>query len=241
MSTGGPYVRRTARPLAQIALTPQQAPATLAAAYAAITATLEGAHIKGWKVGGSNLATCAAFGVDTPYYGALLEDEVIAAGTAVPGFAMVEWKGEVEFALRLNADATGYDAWCIALEMPASPITTLPQAGVNALVADRCGAGALLLGKVHDGPLPDLNGREMVYSVDGVQIDLAGVAALTAHPQVILQQTLALIRDHGLVPQAGQWVATGGVTGCHPLPATARVEIEWDERVCFTATLGDGT
>jgi len=40
----------------------------------------------------------------------------------------------------------------VALEMPSSPITDM--LGVRALVADRCAAGALLLGPPQTGALP---------------------------------------------------------------------------------------
>lgn len=237
MTGGGRYVRRTARPLDPVTPGPDDLPDTLDEAYAAIGAALAGVPLGGWKIGGSNHASCAAFGVDTPYYGALRADEVMPAGAAVPGFALAEWKGEVEFALRLDADARGYDEWCIALEMPASPLTNLPQAGVAALVADRCAAGALLLGEVVEGALPPLEGAPMVLHVDGREIDRADVTALTAHPEAILTQSLALMRAHGQTPAAGQWVATGGVTACHALPATGRVEVTFQDRVMFAATL----
>ncbi|MDB2578160.1 hypothetical protein N9Y00_03785 [Tateyamaria sp.] len=237
-------MRTEKRPMESFVLSEKDAPYSLEEAYNSIAAELKrvGWPIGGWKVGGSNHATCATFDVQTPYYGALLTEEIMSATKAAPcpGYPMVEWKGEVEFALRISADGRGYDGWCLALEMPSSPLGNLPGVGVAALVADRCGAGALLLGKIHDGKLPELEGKKLVLEADGVQLDEADSSALTAAPEEILAEVLDLLRQHGHTPEAGQWVATGGVTGCHQLSRAGQLRVTFDGIDMLNAVLSDG-
>lgn len=240
-----PYVRKEKRPVEALTITLENAPISLEDAYADVARALttSGWAIGGWKIGGSNHITSDVFGVDVPYYGALLNEEILltSEGRPCPGFPLMEWKGEVEFALRLAADGQGYDAWCIALEMPSSPLTNLPAAGVAALVADRCGAGALLLGTVQEGMLPDLEGRSLCLVVDGKEIDCADVGALTAHPADILTQTVDLMNAQGSSPEPGQWFATGGVTLCHSLPPKGHVIATLSGTSMLNVTLSDGS
>lgn len=226
------YVRETRTPLDPITLAPTQVPASLELAYAAVNAQVlaEPHRWAGWKLGGTNHGSRKAFGVSAAYYGAIERTEIFAQPEQAPGFPMAELKGEAEIALRLSADERGYDAWCVALEMPSSPVANLLEAGVAALVADRCAAGALILGQMHDGALPDLSAARLGFTADDAQLDNAGLDNLTDTPEAILQEFLALARSHGMTPKPGDWVATGGITACCPLREGARVALRLDGR-----------
>lgn len=140
-------------------------------------------------------------------------------------------KGEVEIALRLDASGQGYDAWCVALEMPACPISNLLEIGVRALVADRCGAGALLLGPAQAGALPDLTASHFTLRADGVDLSVADLGALVDSPQALLAEFLGLARSYGIAPQPGTWISTGGITACRPFAPGARVQVLLDDAV----------
>ena len=242
------YQRQTRSPLERVTLDPVAVPATLKAAYAAQRDTLNAdpARWGGWKLGGSNHASRAAFGVNSLYYGALDTSEILAQPQTAPGFPLCEMKGEVEIALRITE--TGYDGWCVALEMPACPLDNLLALGVpvsvRALVADRCAAGALLLGPVQDGPLPDLSPdlsrARFTLSADGVTLSEAGLDALIAPPDTLLADFRALAATHGIRPRPGDWVATGGITACCAFAPGSQVQVRLDQTLMldFSASFG---
>jgi 2-keto-4-pentenoate hydratase len=222
------YLRRERSPLRPVRLTEGQRPPSLEAAYAA-QAALQRAEPErwgGWKLGGTNAGSRAAFGVGRPYYGALDRAEILENPTHAPGFPLAELKGEAEIALRLAPGLDGADAWCVALEMPSSPLEGLPEIGVAALVADRCAAGALVLGPVREGPPPS-DGR-IAQEIDGQRLSEGRIADLSASPAELLADFLTLARSHGQPLAAGQWVATGGVTACLPYAPGSRVRVLLD-------------
>lgn len=234
------YYRQTLRPAQRIVLPATEAPADLETAYRDIRNSLESGEFTcgGWKLGGSNHATQAAFSVSEPYFGALDTSEILSAPTAAPGVPLCEMKGEVEIALRIAPGGQGYDAWAVALEMPASAIENLPEAGVAVLVADRCGAGALLLGPVHAGALPDLSAARLALVVNGTPLSEAGIEALTDTPEALLATFVEMAKGLGFDPEPGEWVATGGITACCPFAPGDRVSVTLDgvAALDFTAT-----
>lgn len=222
------YLRRERSPLTAVTVSPDDAPASLDAAYAAIAAqTGRTPDVwRAWKLGGSNHASRAAFGVDRLYYGAIHEDEILTTPDRAPGFDLIGLQGEVEIALRLGADGATPDAWCVALEMPASPVTNLPGAGVAVLVADRCAAGALLLGPAQPmDTLSTMASATFSLQADGETIATGSWQDLVAPPSACLADFIELAAGHGIAPRPGDWVATGGITPCKPLPEGARVAV----------------
>ena len=227
------YRRQTRSPLDSLTLTAADLADDLDAAYDAMALHLaaEPARWGGWKLGGTNHASRAAFGVTAGYFGALDRSEILDQPAQAPGFALCEMKGEVEIALRLDASGQSYDAWCVALEMPACPISNLLEMGVRALVADRCGAGALVLGPAQSGALPDLTAARFSLRADGVDLSVAGLEALVDTPQALLAEFLDLARSHGIAQQPGDWIATGGITACRGFAPGARVQVLRDDVV----------
>ena len=223
------FLRRGATAAPPVTLGPSDLPPSLDAAYRALAAAQaeEPARWGAWKLGGTNAGTRAAFGVTEPYYGAVARDEMMFGGGLAPARPLTELKGEVEIALRIAPGLAGHDAWCVALEMPASGVANLPGAGVVALVADRCAAGALVLGPVQTGPVPG-PGARLRQSVEGGASSEGVVADLTAPPEALLGGLLALARSHGAPVAAGHWVATGGITACLPYRPGDRVAVTLD-------------
>lgn len=235
---GQPYLRKGAGGLASLSLTRTDLPASLDAAYAALAVvqTENPGRWGGWKLGGSNHASRATFGVDRPYYGALAQDEILLQPAVAPARPLPELKGEVEVALRLDASCTGYDAWCVALEMPASALTDLVGLGVVALVADRCAAGALVLGPLQTGPLPGAGAR-FGQRINGTPRGDHGYETLVGDPPAILSEFLAMARGHGAPLASGQWVATGGIGPCLAYAPGDRVEVTLDGQVLIDITV----
>lgn len=242
-----PYLRHGAGGLRALHLTAADLPSSLDAAYRALAVgqSAEPGRWAGWKLGGTNHASRAAFGVDKLYYGAIASHETVtgspvAAGAVpagLPGFAMFELKGEVEIALRVDATGTGFDAWCVALEMPSSALSDLLGLGVVALVADRCAAGALVLGPVFTGPLPAADAR-FVQRINGEIRADSGFDALVDTPPALLADFLTMARDHGAPVRPGHWVATGGITPCLGYAAGDRVAIVLDGHVMIDGLVG---
>jgi 2-keto-4-pentenoate hydratase len=232
MTEGGQvYLRPGRGGTTPLVFTKADLPATLDAAYAALAAVQakNPGHWGGWKLGGSNHASRAAFGVDRPYYGALAQDEILMQPSVAPGRPLAELKGEVEVALRLDPSCAGHDAWCVALEMPASALVDLVGLGVVALVADRCAAGVLVLGPVQYGPLPGPQAR-FGQRINGVARGEFGQETLVDTPTAILTGFLAMARGHGAALAPGQWVATGGIGPCLGYMPGDRVEVTLDGR-----------
>jgi len=189
-----------------------------------------------WKLGGTNAASRAAFQVERLYYGAIARDEILFFPHHAPGASLVELKGEVEIALRIAPDGYSHDAWAIALEMPASPLVDLVDLGVVALVADRCAAGSLVLGPIRTGLLPQPD-DPVSQDVDGVRMSDGAPSRLTAPPETLLHEFLALAREHGAPVSPGDWVATGGMTACITYEPGQHVVVRFRDQVEIDVTI----
>jgi len=228
------YFRQEKSPLSAITLGGDATPASLAEAYAGMAVEIgrEPARWGAWKLGGTNFGSQAAFNVTRGYFGAIDRSEILLAPAVAPGFPLFEIKGEVEVALRIGADGTGFDAWCICLEMPSSPITNLLEAGVNALVADRCAAGALLLGAEQSvETIGAIDKARFTLEINGEAASVGTLADLVASPQACLDDFRALAAETGFTPKVGDWVATGGITKCIAFEPGAHVRVLFNEEV----------
>lgn len=223
------YLRTVRSPLEAVTLDDSTRPASLAEAYASMAAEVARGRWAGWKLGGTNHGSRAAFQVNELYFGAIDAEEVRDRPARAPGYPLYELKGEVEVAVRIDASGEGFDAWCVALEMPSSPITNLVPSGVAALVADRCAAGALLIGPIQP--------RETIAATQSAHftLEIAGETAstgtwddLVAPPQRCFEDFLILARKLGFTPAPGQWVATGGITKCIAFAVGQRVRVLLD-------------
>ena len=223
------YVRETISPkkAERFHATPARLPADLADAYRRLRAATgrDAGFGAAWKLGGTTPTTQAAFHVSKVYFAPLHASEIVREPSRVSLGHLCELKGEVEIALRLSPAAAqgargedAFDAWCVALEMPASAILNLPEAGVAALIADRCAAGALILGPAH--PMSDTTwqeARSVVLQQDGSDVARGGVSNLVASPLACAAAFLEEASLHGFAAGAGQWISTGGFTPCAAL------------------------
>lgn len=239
MTVGDGYFRLEKSPPQPLPLNPRALPDGLEGAYrySALRTTANRELWGGWKLGGTNRASRQAFGVEHLYYGAIRKDEILQNARYGPGFHLCELQGEVELALRIAGDGETFDAWAVALEMPAAGITGLPQAGVAALVSDRCAAGALLLGPTQTGPLPE-GASQVAQRIDGQKCAETSVSSLCAAPQEIFHDFITLARKHGAPIAPGHWVATGGITPCLSYDIGQQVVVTLDDVVVIDCIIG---
>ena len=232
-----PYVRSDLTPLERFRLPPTRVFATLGRAYEAVRRVAETDPRFGaaWKLGGTTAATRTLFRTDQAYFGILHANELLVRPAKAPCLLLCELKGEVEIALRISTSTSQsdpcFDAWCIAFEMPASPIENLVALGVNALVADRCAAGALLLGAPQSMQDLSRSGQAVVLQHDGVVVGQGSTEMLLAPPTDCARGFVEQALRHGFFPEAGQWVATGGLTPCTSLRVGTRVRVLCGESV----------
>jgi len=218
-------------------LAPVDLPADPDAAYALAAETVRqaGKSVAAWKLGATTAGTRATFATETIYFGALHRDEVWVAGESPAHMPPPVFRAEAEIAFRLAIDiaaadavhlaantpsAVLFDAWTPALEAPYSCIINIPEAGLTALLSDRCAAGALFLGTPrHDVRDSAIDG-EIAILIDGA------VAAVATAPKALLMSPIEAAR--GFIIEAGrqdvalargQWISTGGITPCIDLPS----------------------
>lgn len=252
------YVRRVLAPLEPLTLNPDAVPADLNEAYGLVRDEVgEGRGFgAAWKLGGTTPTTRRIFRVEALYFGPLNESEILVEPTRAPGRPLAEIKGEAEIALRIAPSAAErlrsgpdavraaplsdlFDTWCVALEMPASPIANLVDAGVAALVADRCAAGALLLGPVHAyGATTDWTGARLRIEQDGAVIAEGGSDSLVDPADICARDFLVEALRHGFRPAPGQWISTGGLTPCVGFRRDAEVVVTFDDRPVVRFTVG---
>ena len=225
---------RARRPFA-----PGELPGDAGAAYRVAAVTLDGRAVAAWKLGATTAGTRATFATETIYFGALVAGEVWHVGdpALVPPPVL---RGEAEIAVRLGrdvaagedvsavADAALFDAWAPALECPYSAIENIPEAGLTALLADRCAAGALFVGAVRDGIDAAAMDGELAIVVDGAVAAAARPgAALLMPPLAAARGFLVEAARQGVALGAGQWISTGGVTACIALPPDRPVALRF--------------
>ncbi len=239
-NAAAPYVRREMSPLNAVTLKPDEAIDGMAQAYAAQLGALDGlAHeVAGWKLGGTTALTRHLFGVDKLYFGALMAPEVLHQPATAPGFALCELKGEIEVAVRIAGGAASgsaesvFDAWCVAFEMPASPVANVVECGASTLVADRCGAGCLVLGPERAlSTLP--RDADVALQENGQQVAEGALSALLDAPLACAAEFLKSARTFGFRPAPGQWIATGGLSLCVDVQKGADLHILFGGEVEF--------
>ncbi|MCR9129320.1 MAG: hypothetical protein NXI12_07345 [Alphaproteobacteria bacterium] len=209
------------------------APRTEADGARAALAQIEGVPA-GWKLGGTNALTRNMFSVERAYFGPLKASEITEGDGAEVSLAdLIAPKVEPEICVAFTSDLDPHthggdltalrsllDHVALGLEIPDTILSDPPAAGVWSLVADRCAAGALVLGeRLPASTLEELEGLPAVMTAaDGERSEghgdwmiggaLAGVA-----------ETLESLR--GIVERipAGTVIATGGLARAKPLTA----------------------
>lgn len=160
------------------------------------------------------------------------EGAAVEAGVFGDGFAAVE----AEFVIRLGEDVpTRTDAWTageaaglsqrlhVGIEVASSPIPDINALGPTVIAADFGNNNGLLLGP----ELDDLAAAGLRCSIDGELVGEGTAANLPGglHHGLATALTVLTARGHHL--PAGTLLATGAITGIHPIRPgqTCRVEV----------------
>ncbi|MDM7984932.1 MAG: hypothetical protein QUV02_10805 [Maricaulis sp.] len=198
------------------------------------------------KLGGTNKRTRALFNVSRPYFGSLFASEVFESGAKLlPGnFVSPSVEPEIVVAFNRPLRATSkprdtgvllasLDWVAIGLEVPDTVLTDPPTDGVAALLADRCAAGALVVGERQNAAVLDELERapaKLEFNAETVsqrepECDLIG-GVLGA-----VRDALSVLGEYECSVPAGVIIATGGLAPAIPLR----------ECTCVTARLGESS
>ncbi|HVW77362.1 MAG TPA: hypothetical protein VHB45_07100 [Alloacidobacterium sp.] len=210
-------------------------PVTTEAAYdfAAATVGLLGKTAAAWKLGATTAGTRQIFSTEEIYFGALLPEEIWTSTSGEQPPAPPVLRGEAEIAFRLAVDIEAgeadafliddagklFDCWAPGIEAPYSCIENIPEAGLRALLMDRCSAGALYLG----APRLLSEGSAMAQQIE-IFVGNCSLAQGTAGTALLLspiEAALGFLRvaaRQGVNVRRGQWISTGGITPCVPMP-----------------------
>jgi 2-keto-4-pentenoate hydratase len=231
-------------------LAPPELPAGITAAYdlAAATIGLLGAPIAAWKLGATTAGTRRIFATEEFYFGALFADEVWSAGGDTAPPAPPQLQGEAEIAVRLAVDIAAedsataldsgaealFDAWTPAIEAPYSAIENIAESGLRALLLDRCAAGGLYLGIPRPDIFDSAIGKTIEILADGVSIGRGAAGTSLLMPP--LEAALGFLRvaaAQGVSVRRGQWISTGGITPCVPLPFGRPIQLVFGGETVF--------
>jgi 2-keto-4-pentenoate hydratase len=243
-------LRRTCR---RRTFSASEVPESAASAYetAAAVLGLLGEPTAAWKLGATNAKTREVFGTDEVYFGGLAASEVWHADVPTTAPCLPVFKAEAEIALRLAHDIPNdpgrsldevlpdrpFDAWAPSLEAPYSCVENLPDAGLAALLMDRCAAGALFLGSPRGDVDDDAMNDRIEILAAGITVAAADTSALLMSPAEAALAFLTIARTAGFALRKGQWIATGGLTACVPLPHGEPVELRFAGKSVFSVVV----
>ena len=230
-------------------------PDSLKEAYCVQQRVLEklGWHVGGWKLGGTNQGTRNKFDCNSAYYGPIEEGKIIFGETE----NSFEWelpsslRGEAEISFRLSPkidqlreldsleDVFGYvDALAPSLECPYCTIVDVESLGLGALIADLCGSGYLILGKIVPiNPAALMCNQIIEISQLQNSAEIGSTVNIIGFPIQALFEFLNLAFEHQLDLRAGQWIATGGCTSCVELIPNSPVILKFENIESFQVVI----
>jgi len=214
-------------------------PANLAEAYAIQAAVIAelGLKVLGWKLGGTNPKTQTNFECSSGYLG-----PIFSVSDDEPAFIdNSALRGEAELTFRINNKISDlsleqieidplfyFDAVYPSLELPYSQINNFHEVGMLPLVADLCGTGHLAIGDSHTlNILKNVKAFNVKIKQEEAELASGGSDNLIGGYQTALYDFLKLILTYDIAVEAGQLVATGGITDCIYLAVNENVEIDF--------------
>lgn len=228
-------------------------PGSLSAALRLALLGLDGEAAAGWKLGGTNAATRESFAVSVPYFGPLKAKEVLSSGSNLSLSKFIAPKAEPEVCVafketfcasrRRRSEATlleHLDWVALGVEIPDCVFADVKAIGVRALVADRCAAGALVLGTRRS---PDML---EAWRCETVSLSIAGEPPVVGRVDALLGGVLGAMSDaliefgrHDIDLPAGVIFATGGLCRAQALRAGEAVVRLGSDVVRFTVLDGE--
>ncbi|WP_417498356.1 hypothetical protein [Maricaulis sp.] len=211
-------------------------PLSLEAGYAIAALRCDPAQAAAYKLGGTTGATRTAFAVSRAYAGALCADQLIKDGQDLPT-GLINPVVEPEILLAFDRPFAPQRAarsvqalrdelaWVgIALEVPATPVSGLPQTGVGWLLADCCAAGALVVGEQLSPAHLDTLSQARVTLQVGTRTSQGEASRLLDGALGAMSDILAVFGQLGWAVPAGIPFATGGLAPALPIGAGETVQ-----------------
>lgn len=181
-----------------------------------------GARIVGHKIGLTAVVVQQQLGVDSPDYGALLDDMVVADGGAIARGALIAPRVEAEVAFILGSPLAGpgiTEADVLAATAEVAPAIevvdsriadwriTLPDT-----VADNASSAALVLGPRRSPAGLNLADLEARVERDGELVGEGNTAAVLGDPLTAVAWLANAVGAYGTVLEAGHVVLSGAAT-----------------------------
>jgi 2-keto-4-pentenoate hydratase len=225
----------------KIALTASERPDTWQEARAtADLACLGEPHA--WKLGGTTQPVRDIFGISVPFYGPIGGHELFENGDPVSLPPLPDPVVEPEIAVRLSRDVeprrtqrsdaqvlTYIDAVAPALDIAAVALQNPAEEGVLSLIADRAGAGLILVGNWHHvDALSRLRNQSVRLLLNGSERSSGGEPALIGGVLGALRDFFAEAARENRTLTEGDIVATGGLAPAIPLGKSKNVTAAFD-------------
>ncbi|MAF59121.1 MAG: hypothetical protein CMK03_14650 [Ponticaulis sp.] len=205
-----------------------------------------------WKAGGTNKKTQGLFGTTSPYYGPIEKNKVyVGSHLEIETKSLAQpLKGELEIGFLLPPEAFNNRAKLadlmnggdinafVCVELPWT-IFEQPDAGLSHLIADVCGANALLCG-------PEFPAK-MLYGNSNIELSLkSGEETITRGlisdsiiaPLDVLVDFIAFVDKQKIEILEPIYLATGGVSACVPLNKHTNYSVVIDGIKNFRFTFG---
>jgi hypothetical protein len=178
-------------------------------------------NIGAWKLGGTNFTSQKAFKTKSPYFGPIKKENIIHACDSKIDLTLENSPGELEIIAKvINIDKNNIEKPYVyelywGIEYPTS-LFDFPSAGLPLLIADCCAAGHLIIGpKIENTAVLE----ETSFYVQSGEFRLFGdVSQLTHSVDDILNILVENLKGLNLDLEVGQFIATGGMSACVPLP-----------------------
>lgn len=205
-----------------------------------------GGRAAAWKLGGVTPGMRSAFGATDVCYGPILASEMGIAGSGTLPPKPPVFQAEAEIALRMAVDVDGeaalnalqgtqiFDSWTFALEAPYSVVENQPDAGLTALLSDRCAAGALYLAPPRSIDVEYEDAPLQIVEDGTVRAEGCVSTSMLMSPQEAAWRFLKLAVSHGRKVLRGDWISTGGATACIGLDPTLKVELRHGGQTVLT-------
>ncbi|GAB2695466.1 hypothetical protein [Aliiglaciecola aliphaticivorans] len=192
-----------------------------------------------WKAGGTNQKTQKYFSVKTAYFGPI-PDEVVFTGKNIElNSKQIHFplKGEVEVCFRTNEEVqeltlnstteqivSSIESVHLCLELPWTQFKQ-PSSGVEYLIADLCGANALLVGPGLPFSKWSESEDELRLTTDSKTLTKGYVLESIIKPLRCYLEFIQICLKNNIALEKNIYLATGGVTECVELPANGAVQV----------------
>lgn len=195
-----------------------------------------------WKLGGTTQPVRDIFGITVPFYGPIGGHELFENGDPVALPPLPDPVAEPEIAIRLSRDVeprrsqrsdaeilTYIDALAPALDIAAVALQNPAEEGVLSLIADRAGAGLILVGNWHHADrLERLRNQSVRLLLNGSERSSGSEAALIGGVLGALRDFFAEAAREERTLIEGDIIATGGLAPAMPIGKSKNVTAAFD-------------